>query len=329
MSTTADSGYDIIGDIHGCAEALAQLLQTMGYKQRNGVFSHDSRQVIFVGDIVDRGPHIREALDIVYSMVEFGSAQMVMGNHEYNLYCYATKSPHSVEGEYLREHTPHSDRLVAETYEQFKHHSAELDDYIDWFSRLPLFLDLQDLRVVHACWDDHYIQRYREMHQTHLMSPDIILNSVNPTSETGLIVDRLIRGICLDLPDHYEIRSRDGHIRRLFRTKFWAEKPKTYADVVFQPDPLPSDLVHRELNEDELSQLTCYSTVAKPIFFGHYWLQGRPQPIRHNMACLDYSAVKYGRLVAYRFDGEQQLDPDKYVWVYIDPEEYQWVSSHG
>jgi hypothetical protein len=34
---------------------------------------------------------------------------------------------------------------------------------------------------------------------------------------------------------------------------------------------------------------------------------------------LDYSAVKYGRLVAYRMDGEQQLDPKKFVWEYVDP----------
>ena len=47
-------------------------------------------------------------------------------------------------------------------------------------------------------------------------------------------------------------------------------------------------------------------------------------PARSNICCLDYSAVKYGRLVAYRYDNNDEdkgkaLDPDKYVWLYVDP----------
>ncbi len=53
------------------------------------------------------------------------------------------------------------------------------------------------------------------------------------------------------------------------------------------------------------------------LFVGHYWQQGRPQPIRPNLACLDYSAVKYGKLVAYRWSGERQLERDHFVWVEV------------
>ena len=45
---------------------------------------------------------------------------------------------------------------------------------------------------------------------------------------------------------------------------------------------------------------------------------GRPAPIRPNLACLDYSAVKYGKLVAYRLDDETRLDPDKFCWVEVE-----------
>ncbi|RMS44692.1 Metallophosphoesterase, partial [Pseudomonas coronafaciens pv. garcae] len=45
------------------------------------------------------------------------------------------------------------------------------------------------------------------------------------------------------------------------------------------------------------------------------WRSGPPAPIRPNLACLDYSAVLYGKLVAYRLDHETQIDPDKFVWV--------------
>ena len=36
---------------------------------------------------------------------------------------------------------------------------------------------------------------------------------------------------------------------------------------------------------------------------------------RGNICCLDYSVAKQGRLVAYRYDGEQELRADKLVYV--------------
>ena len=69
------------------------------------------------------------------------------------------------------------------------------------------------------------------------------------------MVDRLTRGTSLKLPDGETIVSKDGYIRNMFRTKFWNEEPKTYADVVFQPDPLPDKLLDRPLTEAELEAL--------------------------------------------------------------------------
>ncbi len=142
------------------------------------------------------------------------------------------------------------------------------------------------------------------------------------SSFEGQVLDRLMRGTSLKLPENKTIKSRDGLERHFFRTKFWSVSPKTYGDVVFQPDPLPETLIDRELNKKERSKILDYPADAKPIFFGHYWLQGKPLPVRSNICCLDYSAVKYGRLVAYRYDKADKgkvLDPDKYVWLYVDP----------
>ena len=59
-----------------------------------------------------------------------------------------------------------------------------------------------------------------------------------------------------------------------------------------------------------------YSHAAPPVFLGHYWMEGEPGPLAPNIACLDYSVAKPGgKLVAYRWDGEQTLEPGKYVWV--------------
>jgi hypothetical protein len=46
------------------------------------------------------------------------------------------------------------------------------------------------------------------------------------------------------------------------------------------------------------------------------------------VACIDFSAVKYGKLVAYRFDGEKVLSSDKFVWVDVDrPEQPDYPTS--
>lgn len=316
-------GFDIIGDIHGCAETLRRLLTKLGYSEKSGYWQHKNRLAVFLGDIVDRGPHIREALAIVYGMVEGESAVCIMGNHEYNAVGYCTPAPESLGRAYLREHNKHHNRLIAETLEQFAAYPEEWREYIEWFKTLPLFIDFEHFRVVHACWDHKLIKEYLQKYATNKVNTRFITRSVDRESFEGRLMDRLTRGTDLPLPDGRVITSKDGYQRRFFRTKFWSENPQTYSDVVFQPDPLPEDLVDQALSTDEKSRLLTYAQNEVPLFIGHYWLQGKPKPIRPNIACLDYSAVKFGRLVAYRYDGEPVLDEEKFTWIYVDPPEWR------
>lgn len=83
-----------------------------------------------------------------------------------------------------------------------------------------------------------------------------------------------------------------------------------------------------ELQDHELKQLITYSQDAPPVFVGHYWMEGEPAPLKPNVACIDYSAVKYGKLVAYRLDDEKALSRDKFVWVDVDrPEQSDYPTS--
>ena len=69
-------------------------------------------------------------------------------------------------------------------------------------------------------------------------------------------------------------------------------------------------------DEIESDHLVEYSHEAPPVFLGHYWMEGVPVPLAPNIACLDYSVAKPGgKLVAYRWDGEQTLSRDKFIWV--------------
>ena len=110
--------YEIIGDIHGNADKLVQLLEKLGYSQVNGTHQQVGHQAIFVGDFIDRGPQQKAVIEIVRPMIDSRKALAVMGNHEFNAICYHTANTEN-PGEYLRSHK----RKNTEQHQEF------LDEY--------------------------------------------------------------------------------------------------------------------------------------------------------------------------------------------------------
>ncbi|MCK5881004.1 MAG: metallophosphoesterase, partial [Sinobacterium sp.] len=316
--------FDIIGDVHGCGDALIRLLEKMSYQEIDGVYQFvgagnclvERRQIIFVGDIIDRGPDILQCLNIVRAMVEAGHAHMVIGNHEFNALAYYTP----LNDGFLRERNERSTKQLKATIDAFKGDEALLNSYLVWFSGLPLFLDFEQFRVVHACWDQTRINSYFNHFNTHCLTPEAIQDCSEYSSIAGQAVERLTRGLSLRLPDDMHIIGRDGFQRSSFRVCFWAKQYTYYNDIVFQPDPLPESIRERHLDEAEKGRLIHYSEQEKPLFVGHYWLRGEPSLVANNIACLDYSAVNSGKLVAYRFSvKEPRLDKKNFIFVDTQP----------
>jgi protein phosphatase len=79
--------FDLIGDVHGCGDELEELLGKLGYRpDPAGVWSHpEGRKVVFLGDLVDRGPRVADVLRIAMGMVEARTALCVPGNHDAKL----------------------------------------------------------------------------------------------------------------------------------------------------------------------------------------------------------------------------------------------------
>ena len=78
--------FDLIGDVHGCHEELVTLLDRLGYQPADGGYSHpEGRKVVFLGDLVDRGPATPDVLRTVMAMARSGSALCVPGNHDIKL----------------------------------------------------------------------------------------------------------------------------------------------------------------------------------------------------------------------------------------------------
>ena len=85
--------FDIIGDVHGCFEELCTLLDKLDYKisyENSGKGSFTAthpkgRKLIFVGDLVDKGPNTPDVLRLALSLIKCDMAYCVIGNHEAKL----------------------------------------------------------------------------------------------------------------------------------------------------------------------------------------------------------------------------------------------------
>lgn len=304
--------YDLIGDIHGHADELLQLLGDLGYRMAQGTYRHPDRKVIFLGDFIDRGPQIRQVLEIVRPMVEAGAALSVMGNHELNALAYHTEVQDS-PGKHLRCRSPKNEKQHRATLDQLA--PNELRSYLEWFRTLPMWLDLDGLRTVHACWDERAMHTIAEAQKGYGGITTEFLHSAcregKPLFEP---VETILKGKEGKLPEGASFRDKDGHIRNEIRTR-WYKAPhgQTYRTYAFQSDEIACNL---ELDEAVIVAATPYPATAKPVFVGHYWLSAeRPEVLAPNVACLDYSVAKGGSLCAYRWNGEQQLSNENFVSV--------------
>lgn len=301
--------YDIIGDIHGYADQLEALLQKMGYTLQDGVYSHPSRTVVFVGDYIDRGPQIRETLAIVKAMADSGNAVAIMGNHEYNALCYYHEHP---QGGHLRRHTIKNRIQYFETIKQFQNREAEYEMYINWMMTLPLYYENEHFRVVHACWDAITISYLRSTLENDRLNKTLLIESADKNTSLYEAVEIALKGKEIALPNGLSFKDKDGIARHNIRIKWWENaKTATYKTISVLPlDTIPE----RAIESSVLAHDEQYPATDKPVFFGHYWLKGKPQLLESNVCCTDYSVAKEGLLVAYRYDGEQVLEGEKFCY---------------
>jgi protein phosphatase len=85
---TDDHGpFDIIGDVHGCYDELIELLEKLSYDttEPSRIAGPLGRKLVFVGDLVDRGPKSAAVLTLVNTLVRQSKALCVAGNHDVKL----------------------------------------------------------------------------------------------------------------------------------------------------------------------------------------------------------------------------------------------------
>lgn len=302
--------FDFIGDIHGHADQLEELLKHLGYTKKNNKYSHPERKAFFIGDYVDRGKQIRETLNIVRNMVESDNAKALMGNHEYNAILFQMEHP---EGGHLRKHDIKNVVQHVDTLSQFLNESEEYEDYIKWFKTLPLFYEDEHFRAVHACWDDKQINYLRNRLVDDRLNDKLIHEAADEGTDLYYAIEDTLKGKEMKMPGTLTFKDKGGVERSEFRMKWW-EDPRNMTYKAISVEPIVG-LTDDPIELQTLKDHKHYSETAKKVFFGHYWLHGEPRLYRDNICCLDYSVAKEGKLVAYRFEGEDKLVNSNLVYV--------------
>ena len=297
---------DFIGDVHGHFNALELLLKKLGYEKKNGIYTHSERFPVFLGDYIDRGPNIKDVLHLVRSMQENGSAIALMGNHEYNYLCYHLKDENDRP---FRENSVKNEMQLRETNSTLENIS-ERDSYLDWMASLPITLETNKYRAVHAQWKNSSVEQIKNSGIHKFNRDGLIKLYSNNTLKESLNI--LLKGLEVLLPKKFQYKDHEGHERKESRVKWWnSSSEKKFGDVFAS---IPEKLMNIDISELILDFTDFYKSEEKPVFFGHYWLNPREFGLTSsNTCCLDFSIVKGGFLASYRFSGESQLNPKNLV----------------
>src|SRR5690606_27149293 len=127
-----------------------RLLKQLGYDADGG--HPQDRKLIFVGDLIDRGPDSHGVVKLVQKLVESGNAHCILGNHEINLLIDDVKDG---SGWFFDER--HQQDL--KNYAPFRRTPAEQRQaFKDFLGSLPVALVRSDIRIVHAAWTTSAIE---------------------------------------------------------------------------------------------------------------------------------------------------------------------------
>ncbi len=285
---TAKKSIDFIGDVHGQAGVLKQLLRQLGYRTKNGAYIHPTNHAVFLGDILNRGPEIREAVDIVRKMVEKGSATLLLGNHEF-LALWQSRHPRDpVKGCPLSERAR---RHLEATHRSYAKANGAWKNLLEWLSSQPIYFLHPHVRGVHACWSTEAILQIRN---NRLRRDD--LQEVH--SERFRALWLLLEGPSLVAPNGTS-----------FRIRWWSTGSQTWRQLAYPPKKA---VPCTKIPQSRLRKTYPYPSSEPPLFFGHYGFPKPLGPILPNLACLDLAVAQGGPIASYRWTGEKRLLPKKF-----------------
>ena len=287
---------DIIPDIHGQAEKLGVALRNLGWRCHGTKWSHrdPDRKIVFLGDYIDRGPENGAVIRIVRELIASNVATAIMGNHELNAIHFHTKDPET--GLPLRPHEKENLVQHESFLREFPFGASHTEDVLNWMKGLPLFIETDEFRAVHAAWIQSAIDDLRRQTGVGVLSEDQLIRAGRKGDAFYDLVEAVAKGPEARLPYPHFFEDKRGKVRHHVRLKWWNSDARTWRQVAMSVPDI-NQLPDTPLSDDLSTAI--YPDGDTPVFFGHYWMSGNPELQSANALCLDYSAGADGPLVTY------------------------------
>ena len=164
-----------------------------------------------------------------------------MGNHEFNAGMFHSYRETAGEKIPLRPHDEKNMKQHKAFLNEYIRHPVSGRKHIEWIKNLPLFLDFDGFRLVHATWDEAAVallQKEGVLDEKNRIRPDQWDRLEDYKSPVGKAAERLTKGHEMMLPEGLTYIDPDGNGRDRARLKWWADlqKPLTLADVTLDID---------------------------------------------------------------------------------------------
>jgi len=288
--------YTIIPDIHADLERL-----NWSIDQANG------SKMIFLGDLIDAGKPVKKPNDLavlqrVSQLISDGCAYCILGNHELNAILFHRRS--STTNAPLRSHKEQNSKQHKSFIEAFGVESSDASSWTAWMlEALPLWLELDGLRIAHACWSEKAINIVKKRRPSGHLQLEDLEEVAAKTTEFALAVETITSGPEAKLPVGYSFTDNGGNKREHVRLSWWNAENNTWKKAALSVPDL-SQLPTGELPVDLMGEI--YSVDAIPVLVGHYKMKGVPNLQSSNASSLDYPMNK----CVYQWSGESTLQSE-------------------
>jgi hypothetical protein len=226
-----------------------------------------------------------------------------MANHEFNYICFYTEGKNGP----LRPHTPNNlDQNEATRNAFTKEENLEV---IEWFKTLPMWIEEDNFRCIHACWEKEAIKTLDRYQSGPLIEMNVLKEHFYKGNEYYNAIETALKGIEIKLPNDVRFLDKGGVLRSKARLTWWDLEQIT-----------PETSVKEHITQ-EMIQAVYTKDYEKLTFFGHYWQHGPPRITNPKAQCLDFSIAaekmkaENRYLSAYQFNGEDEIDANNFVSV--------------
>lgn len=206
-----------VGDIHAQYTKMDSLL-----KHINASGKGDAT-LVFMGNLMNRNPAFDcqnlKVLRRVKGLVDQGKAYCLMGSAE--LHAIGFASYNSDNGKPLIPHSAVNCRQQKSFLDEVGQNTERHHYWVNWFKTLPIYLDFGDIRAIHGCWQNDYIQGitpYLDGEQSFRPSAWLsvfefghILNSMTDSLLQGPVLEPPYDGITQEKPvviGHYALSGQ-------------------------------------------------------------------------------------------------------------------------